>query len=84
MIFINCSFISDGNDNDLNSLDKRLTEIMKKVNTKKKINFLTIGVGKSFPTFVAMKLREMYHNGETNLPPVFLIEDTMNEEHWLE
>ena len=40
-----------------------------------KINFITIAIGNKFPTFVAMKLREMYHSGEAGLPPLFLVED---------
>lgn len=39
----------------------------------KKINFITIGVGEGFPTKMAMHLRNMYHNGENNIPPVFLV-----------
>ena len=35
--------------------------------TGKKINFLTIAVGKGFPTFIAMTLRDTYHNGETTV-----------------
>lgn len=30
-------------------------------NSGKKINFLCVGVGKEFPTFLAMKIRDLYH-----------------------
>jgi hypothetical protein len=32
----------------------------------KKINFISVGVGSGFPTFIAMLLREIYHNGDEN------------------
>ena len=35
--------------------------------TDKKINFLTIAVGKSFPTFIAITFRDICHNGETTV-----------------
>jgi hypothetical protein len=37
------------------------------------VNFLCVAVGKGFPTFLAMRFRDMYHTGDTNAPPVFLI-----------
>jgi hypothetical protein len=40
---------------------------------------LCIGVGSGFPTFLAMKARELYHNGDQNVPPVFLIENSYEE-----
>lgn len=29
-----------------------------------------------------MKARELYHNGDQNIPPVFLIEKTYDEIQW--
>ena len=51
-------FISDGGDNHTSegSLEKRLNAIYSElIKYNKKINFITIGVGSAFPTFVAMK-----------------------------
>ncbi|CAD8160045.1 unnamed protein product [Paramecium octaurelia] len=38
------------------------------------LNFICIGVGKGFPTFISMDLREMYHNGDRSIPPLFLVD----------
>lgn len=38
------------------------------------LNFICIGVGKGFPTFISMDLREMYHNGDKSIPPLFLVD----------
>ena len=38
------------------------------------INFLCLGIEAGFPTFLSMKLREMYHTGDPTIPAVFLIE----------
>jgi len=45
----------------------------------KKINMINIGVGRGFPTFLAMQIRETYHNGDDTLPSVFLIEEVVND-----
>lgn len=66
--------MSDGADNNVGTLKQRLENIKIQIDKKKKINFISIGVGKEFPTFIAMQLRDMYHNGESNIPPVFLID----------
>ena len=42
--------------------------------TNRKLNFLCLGVGKSFPTYISMTLREKYHTGDASLPAIFLIE----------
>ena len=42
------------------------------------LNFICVGVGVGFPTFTAMKLREIFHNGDNQVPQVFLI----NMEHY--
>ena len=68
-------FVSDGCDNNSYSLDDRLKNLSFQIDKTKKCNFLSLAVGRGFPTFVAMRLRDMYHNGDSNLPPVFLIEE---------
>lgn len=65
-------FISDGHDDNNSTLPGRIIKLA--FPHGKKINFISIGVGSGFPTFVAMNLREIYHNGESSLPPVFLID----------
>ena len=42
--------------------------------TYRKINFICLGVGKSYPHFLSMKLRELYNSGDDALPALFLIE----------
>jgi hypothetical protein len=37
-------------------------------------------VGKAFPTFIAMKLREIYHTGDTRAPPIFIVNISMEED----
>jgi hypothetical protein len=65
--------ISDGADNRMTTLEKRMTSL--KGNEKShNINFICLGVGAEFPTFVALRLREKYHNGDETLPAIFLIE----------
>ena len=66
-------FISDGQDNDLPSLDNRLSKL-KRVNDNQLVTFMCLGILSDFPTFVSMKLREIYHNGDPTCPSVFLIE----------
>ena len=66
-------FISDGEDNNINTLNARMSELEGNDGTKR-INFICIGVGSGFPTFISMKLREKYHNGDETLPAIFLIE----------
>lgn len=66
-------FISDGEDNNIATLPARMSELDGNDGTKR-INFICIGVGPGFPTFISMKLREKYHNGDETLPAIFLIE----------
>ena len=66
-------FISDGAHNSGGSINTLLPKL--KGNTDgRKINFLCLGVGKSFPTFIAMTLREKYHTGDMTIPAIFMIE----------
>ena len=65
-------FISDGQDNQLGTLETRFKKL--KGNLGKTINFICLGVGAGFPTFISMRLREIYHNGQGDLPALFLIE----------
>ena len=66
-------FISDGQDNEQNTLDSRLSKL-KRVNDNQQVTFMCLGILAEFPTFVSMKLREIYHNGDPTCPSVFLIE----------
>ena len=36
------------------------------------ITFLCVGIGLGFPTFLSMELRQVFHNGNQNIPPLFL------------
>jgi hypothetical protein len=69
-------FVSDGGDNQQATLKTRLQTLKAFINKKLEINFLSIGVGTGFPTFIAMDLREMFHNGDETISPVFLVEKT--------
>lgn len=66
-------FISDGQDNDIPSLNDRLAKL-KRVNNSQVLTFMCLGILAEFPTFVSMKLRDIYHTGDQNCPSVFLIE----------
>jgi len=66
-------FISDGEDNNAATLNTRMDNL-KGNDGSKRINFICIGVGPGFPTFISMKLRQKYHNGDDTLPAIFLIE----------
>ena len=72
-------FVSDGCDNSSSTLAERLKKLSFQIDKTKKCNFLSLAVGKGFPTFVAMTLREMYHNGDSDLPPDFLIESPSSQ-----
>ena len=49
-------------------------KLLKGNKSYRKINFICLGVGKSYPHFLSMKLRELYNSGDENLPALFLIE----------
>lgn len=66
-------FVSDGADNRMTTLEKRMASL-KDNHKNHHINFICLGVGAEFPTFIALKLREKYHNGDETLPAIFLIE----------
>ena len=66
-------FISDGQDNDLPTLNDRLSKLHKITQTHT-VTFMCLGIMADFPTFVSMKLRETYHSGDPTCPSVFLIE----------
>ena len=69
---ISVLFISDGLDNNKVLCEKRLSKL--KGNPKQKINFLCLGIGKDFPTYISLKMREKYHTGDESIPAIFLIE----------
>jgi len=66
-------FISDGQDNNLSTLEKRFNAL-KGNNKGVYINFLCLGIQSSFPTFLSMRIREKYHSGDATIPAIFLIE----------
>eukprot|EP00826_Nyctotherus_ovalis_P016498 TRINITY_DN14775_c0_g1_i8.p1 TRINITY_DN14775_c0_g1~~TRINITY_DN14775_c0_g1_i8.p1 ORF type:complete len:1007 (+),score=286.44 TRINITY_DN14775_c0_g1_i8:187-3207(+) len=65
-------FISDGQDNDIGSLERRLKLL--KGSQGHTINFICLGIERQFPTFLSMYLREFYHNGLPSIPALYLIE----------
>eukprot|EP01103_Thecamoeba_quadrilineata_P007657 TRINITY_DN17503_c0_g1_i1.p1 TRINITY_DN17503_c0_g1~~TRINITY_DN17503_c0_g1_i1.p1 ORF type:complete len:991 (+),score=218.00 TRINITY_DN17503_c0_g1_i1:42-3014(+) len=65
-------FVSDGQDNNISSLNQRLKQL--KGHQGKKITFLCLGIQSGFPTFLSMTLRELYHNTVSSIPALFLIE----------
>ena len=71
-------FISDGGHNVGGDITKLLPKLQGNTNNRK-INFLCLGVGKSFPTYISMTLREKYHRGDQTLPAIFLIEFVTEE-----
>ncbi len=66
-------FISDGGHNSGGDIKTLLKKLKGNVD-KRSINFICLGVGKGFPTFLSMELKELYHNGDLTLPAIFLIE----------
>lgn len=71
-VAITVIFISDGQDNNLSTLESRFKSL--KGNQTHALNFICLGVGSGFPTFLSMRLREKYHKGDETLPAIFLIE----------
>lgn len=65
-------FVSDGQDNNLNTLPDRLARL--KGHQRRKITFLCLGIQSAFPTFLSMSLRELYHSTQSSIPALFLIE----------
>lgn len=68
-------FISDGQDNRISTLHERFAQNLKG-DKNRVINFICLGIEKNFPTFISMKLRELYHTGDQNIPALYLIEYT--------
>ena len=66
-------FISDGEDNRISTLNERFAKHLKG-DKDRVINFICLGIEKNFPTFISMKLRELYHTGDQNIPALYLIE----------
>ncbi|KRX02821.1 hypothetical protein PPERSA_04024 [Pseudocohnilembus persalinus] len=83
---ITVMFVSDGQDSYHSNNIAKIIELVKKSLPvkQKKINFITVGVGSGFPTFLAMELRSIYHNGEENIPSVYLIDKCNDENCWHE
>jgi len=70
---INVVFVSDGDDDNMKTVEERCG-IMLKGAKDRRVNFICLGIQSGFPTFLAMKLRQIYHTGDKNIPAVFLIE----------
>ncbi len=70
---INAVFISDGQDNQMSSVVKRCNDLLKG-SLNRRVNFICLGIQSGFPTFLAMKLRQLYHTGDGNIPAIYLIE----------
>lgn len=66
-------FISDGQDNSSIVLERKLAKLKGRPN-EQHLDFICLGIGKEFPTFVAMRLRKLYHAGDDSIPAIFLIE----------
>ena len=62
-------FISDGQDNELATLQNRL-EKLRPVVPGQIVTFMCLGILSEFPTFVSMKLRDIYHTGDPTCPSV--------------
>lgn len=70
---VNAVFISDGEDNYINTVEERCNSLLKG-STKHRINFMCLGIQSGFPTFLSMKLRQIYHTGDGSIPALYLIE----------
>lgn len=70
---ITAIFISDGQDSYANTLETRMKKL-KGNHTSRPINFICLGIQSGFPTFISMRLRELFHNGDDNVPALYLIE----------
>ena len=70
---VNAVFISDGQDNYMNTVEQRCNSLLKG-HMGYRINFMCLGIQSGFPTFLAMKLRQLYHSGDDNIPAIYLIE----------
>lgn len=66
-------FISDGRDNNLETLSVRL-EKLRGGEKSRKVNFICMGITSNFPHFLSMNLRKQYHTGDENIPALFLVE----------
>ena len=70
---INVVFVSDGDDDNMKTVEERCGAMLKGAKDRR-VNFICLGIQSGFPTFLAMKLRQIYHTGDKNIPAVFLIE----------
>ncbi len=67
-------FFSDGQDNNTSTINQRLSKFNDDFRSIKKsytVSFICIGVGRGFPTFLGMQLREYLHSGNEAIPPIF-------------
>lgn len=70
---VNAVFISDGQDNYMNTVEERCNKLLKGAEGRR-VNFICLGIQGGFPTFLSMKLRQLYHTGDGNIPALYLIE----------
>lgn len=68
-------FISDGMDTTGKLVESKIN-LLNKLNQFKLVNFICIGIGSGFPTSLSMDLRAHYHNGSSEIPPLYLVENT--------
>lgn len=70
-------FISDGYDNNLQKLKRQFTTLESQIPRGVQINFICLGICGGdqwlFPTEIAIQLRNMYHNGSPNVPPLVYV-----------
>lgn len=73
-------FVSDGEDTcNGGNLQKLINEHIHFDKNARSCTFLCCGVGSGFPTFLSMGLRNIYHTGDSNIPPVFLVQSDNDE-----
>ncbi|CAD8125860.1 unnamed protein product [Paramecium sonneborni] len=61
-------FVSDGQgDYDERAIKQNMPNVGN-------LNFICVGVGNEFPTHISMSLRSLYHTGNLQIPPVFIVD----------
>lgn len=68
-------FISDGIDNNRDTINDRLQQTIKNFDTKN-IEFICVGISSSFPTNMSLILRNSLHTGRDTIPSIFKIDYT--------
>ena len=74
-------FVSDGEDNCKDLIKPKIKDLENVSETYNvTVNLICVGIGKSFPTFVAMDLRMKLHSGSSSIPAVFLCMDYLGQD----